>query len=82
MIVSVFAQKTKFLLEGSFKEYMSISAIEHDGSILIVDSVGAFISLTVRELAAEKVTLSKFLNDFSVYVAVDKLMFSVKYLTR
>lgn len=72
VIASVFAQKTNFLLEDSFKDYIPISAIEYDGAILIADSVGVFKSLTARELATDKVRLSKFLNDFSVYVTIEK----------
>jgi len=64
--------QTKFLLDNQFKDYIPISAIEFESPIIIADSIGSFDTLSTKELSTNRLKLQKFLNDYSVYVTIEK----------
>jgi len=72
LIPKTYAQNTQFLLEANFKDFIPISAIEYDGSIVIAESVGKFTTLTTREIALDKVKLKNFLTDLSMSITIEK----------
>ncbi len=81
MLTSVFGQKKKgksedgFLLEKQFKDYIPISPIEYEQTVVIYDSTkkSKFDTISIKELAADKKKIIKFLPNEAVYVTVRKV---------
>ncbi len=66
-----FGQKQPtFFLESQFKDYIPISPIEYEQKFVMIDTAGHFDTLTVKQLAEDKHSILKFLQNEAVSVQI------------
>lgn len=66
-----FGQKQPaFFLESQFKDYVPISPIEYEQKFVVIDTAGNFDTLTVKQLAKDKQSILKFLQNEAVSVQI------------
>ncbi|MEM9935652.1 MAG: hypothetical protein AAF824_18645 [Bacteroidota bacterium] len=71
--VCIYAQKTPtYYLENSFQDYIPISPIEYEQKFLVIGTDGNFDTLTVKQLAEDKGSILKFLQNEAVAVQISK----------
>lgn len=66
-----FGQKQPtFFLESQFKDYVPISPIEYEQKFVMIDTTGHFVTLTIKQLAEDKQSILKFLQNEAVSVQI------------
>ncbi|MCG3164481.1 MAG: hypothetical protein POELPBGB_00235 [Bacteroidia bacterium] len=70
--ISYAQKKGAFILESQFKDFVPISPLEYDQKVIVIDTLGRYDTLSVKQLAVSKRSILNFLPNEAVFVSVKK----------
>jgi len=62
-----------FLPEGQFEGFVPISPIDYEAQVIVIDTMGKYDTLSVKELAFYQDRILKFLPNEAVYISITKI---------
>lgn len=65
--------KDGFLAEDQFEGYIPISPIDYEAEVVVIDTLGKYDTLSVKQLAFYRDRILKFLPNEAVYVSITKV---------